>query len=169
MTRYWSDTDGCFIECESVWDGRSALTDSSGFVYRESYLATLGANQTARADGRVYCACGKLIRSTERHTACFKCRAKRESDLCACGRKLAHNTTHAKCSVCRGCDGGLRKCACGNDMDRQARVCQACWAKKPPREACALCRANGYLCRTCKARANGLRQMQRVSPSGTAA
>lgn len=47
MPRYWSDVDGAFVECEVVWDGKSALTGSEGWQMRESPYGGGNRSETA--------------------------------------------------------------------------------------------------------------------------
>jgi hypothetical protein len=120
--KYWSEVDGCYIEGESIWDGRGAIP-GVGFVERRSSYLVQSANRGADTThefvmvrrGYAKCACGWVmrLRAGSPVTQCKRCRGARggrprNDDTprleCGCGRlvtQAAQRAGLARCQPCR--------------------------------------------------------------------
>jgi hypothetical protein len=139
MTRYWSEEDGKFIECEVVWDGRESLTDGDGWMQR--YPPIVGGTE-------------KGEHATRKETS-----GKGKPDVPFGHRILTDTGTGRKCHECGGWVTGVVANRCGKCRSKaHGRLptsvpCSSCFKEFDLR----LLTAKLRLCRECKKPKQALR------------
>jgi hypothetical protein len=77
MPRYWSEQDGCFVDCEVTHAGRGAMPHElkNRHLWRTKQTITdFAGERTGKRYSRLKnCTCGRVIRGSG-HRKCWTCR-----------------------------------------------------------------------------------------------